>query len=107
MSKISDFYSTLMQDEVLKKEFVKILGEKSILEANDSQLMEIGKIAEKLGLEISLDEAKNFLSGNSMELDDDDLDAVAGGKGETSKIELYKGEELKFQCYGSNGGAVV
>lgn len=107
MSKIADFYSTVMQDDILKKELVEILEEKSILEANDKQLMEIGKIAEKLGVEISLDEAKNFLSGNDMELDDNDLDAVAGGKGETSKIELYKGSELKFQCYGSNGGSVV
>lgn len=107
MSKISDFYSTLMQDEVLKKELVEILEGKSIFEANDKQLMEIRKIAEKLSMDISLDEAKNFLSGNSMELDDNDLDAVAGGKGETSKIELYKGDELKFQCFGSNGGSVI
>lgn len=107
MSKIADFYSTVMQDDILKKELVEILEEKSILEANDKQLMEIGKIAEKLGVEISLDEAKKFLSGNNMELDDNDLDAVAGGKGETSKIELYKGGELKFQCFGSNGGSVI
>lgn len=106
MSKITDFYAKALADESAKKELITILGDKKIDDASDEQLAEIGGLAKKLGFAITIEEAKAYLSGDNAELDEDDLDAVAGGKGETSKMELYKGDELKYQCYGSNGGPV-
>lgn len=80
MSKVSDFYAKVMSDEGTKAKLGNILGGKSINEADDEQLKKIGGLAKELGFEITVEEAKNYLKGDNTELDDDDLDAVAGGK---------------------------
>lgn len=106
MSKMSDFYSAAINDNTSRKKLAEILDGKSFEEATDEQLVQIGELSKSLGIEIDIDEAKAFLRGNDQELDEDDLDAVAGGKGDKSTVELYRGDELKFQCFGSNGGSV-
>lgn len=83
MSKISDFYSKLLTDEDMKKEVYAILKDKTISDATDDELGHISLIAKKAGFDISVEEAKSYISGMINELDDDDLDAVAGGKGDT------------------------
>lgn len=106
MSKMSDFYSAAINDNTSRKKLAEILDGKSFEEATDEQLVQIGELSKSLGIEIDIDEAKAFLRGNDQELDEDDLDAVAGGKSDKSTVELYRGDELKFQCFGSNGGSV-
>ncbi len=82
MSKVTDFYINAIADEATKKELIDILGNKSINEASDDQLVKIGKLANKLGFDITLEEAKAYLTSEETELNEDDLDAVAGGKGD-------------------------
>ncbi len=81
MSKVSEFYAKALADESAKKELIVILGENKIEDASDDQLAKVGKLAKKLGYDITVDEAKAYLKGDNAELDEDDLDAVAGGKG--------------------------
>lgn len=97
MSKFSDFYSAASKNEEAMVKLAEILDGKKLVEATDEQLKEIGNVAEKLGFNITIEEAKKYLDPNSSELDDDDLDAVAGGKGETSVVTVYKGEEKKHE----------
>lgn len=106
MSKMSDFYSAVINDEASKKELTDILKGKPFEEATDEQLEQIGKLSEKLGIKIDIEEAKAFLRDSDKELNEEDLDAVAGGKGDSSKVELYRGDELRLQCFGSNGTSV-
>ncbi|MCM1328251.1 MAG: hypothetical protein NC253_02325 [Ruminococcus sp.] len=80
MSKISEFYAKAISDEGSKAKLGEILGGKKIGEASDEQLEKIGVLAKELGFEITVGEAKEYLSGDA-ELDDDELDSVAGGKG--------------------------
>lgn len=84
MSKVSEFYAKAISDEGAKAKLGEILGGKTINEADDEQLKKIGGLAKELGFEITIEEAKDYLNGDNAELDDDDLDAVAGGKGEVS-----------------------
>ena len=81
MSKVTDFYAKAMADESAKAEISSILGGTEINAATDEQLVKIGEVAKKLGFDITVDEAKAYLNPEEAELDEDDLDAVAGGKG--------------------------
>ena len=87
MSKFNDFYSRINEDEAIKAEIGAVLGGNSFENATDEQLKNIGEIAKKAGFDFALDEVKEFFACG--ELDDDDLDAVAGGKGETYYIDQY------------------
>lgn len=89
MSRITEFYAKALADETAKKELTDILGNKDIGEASDEQLVRIGELAKKLGFDIGIDEAKNYLKSENAELDDDDLDSVAGGKGQTHVQEIH------------------
>lgn len=80
MSKITEFYAKALEDETAKKEIAEVLGEKRFEEADDAQLLKLGEIAARLGYEITLEEAKEYFHPEEAELDEDDLDAVAGGK---------------------------
>lgn len=83
MSKVSEFYAKAISNEGTKAKLEEILGGKSINEADDEQLKKIGGLAKELGFEITVEEAKDYLNGNNAELEDDDLDAVAGGVDKT------------------------
>lgn len=99
MSKITDFYAKVMADEALKAELSEALKGKSFDAATDDDLLKVGEIAKKAGFDISLQEAKDFLNPEEAALDEDDLDAVAGG---TSKP---RGEIDIFSCV--TGGEIV
>ena len=79
MSKFDEFYTKVMEDDALKAAVIKVLGDKTFEKASDEQLTKIGEIAKSAGFVFTIEEAKSFLEGG--ELDDDDLDAVAGGVG--------------------------
>ncbi len=83
MNKVAEFYQKAMSDESSKEKIGKILCGKTISDATDEELVEIGKIAEELGFDITLEEAKAYLFPDEEMLSDDELDAFAGGKGDT------------------------
>ena len=85
MSKVSEFYSKAVSEETSAKKLAEILGGKDMSKATDEQLLAVGKLASELGYDITIDEAKAFLSDG--ELDEDDLDSVAGGKGTVTVYE--------------------
>lgn len=88
MSKFSEFYMKVLNDDEAKKELSEILAGKSFEEASKEQLLEIGKLAEHMGYSITIEEAVDYLNSEEMELDEKDLDSVAGGK--TDKyIDIY------------------
>ena len=78
MSKFNDFYGKITEDEKIAKEVAIVLGGDTFENASDEKLFKIGEIAKKAGFEFTLDEARAYFGEG--ELEDDDLDAVAGGK---------------------------
>lgn len=83
MSKISEFYIKAMSDQTAKEELVKILDGRDFSSADDEKLIKIGELAGRLGFDITMEEMKAFLDSKEGELDEEALDAVAGGKGVT------------------------
>ena len=88
MSKFNDFFAKVMADDALKTEVIKVLGDSKFENATDEQLAKIGEIAKGAGFEFTAAEAKAHFDGG--ELDDDELDAVAGGKGDHVQIDVRK-----------------
>ena len=88
MDKFKQFYVQAMADDSVRAEVKKILGRTPVDEATDDQLIKLGELAKTLGLDISVKEAKAYL-GNADDDDEegeisaDELQAVAGGKGES------------------------
>lgn len=78
MNKIKIFLNKAVVDEAAKKEITEILGDKKLVEATDEQLAKISGLSQKLGVDITIEEIKDF-AGGGMELADEELDAVAGG----------------------------
>ena len=91
--KISAFYEKVTSDDALKAKLEKILGGVDIAEATDDQLKAVGEIAKDLGYDFTIDEVKDFIASGDVQLDDDALDAVAGG--------VNKGA---VECEGKNAG---
>lgn len=83
MNKVVEFYQKALQDEMAKAELSAILDGKDIEAATEEDLVKIGEVAKKLGYEITVEEAKAYLNPAEHELSDEDLDTVAGGKGDT------------------------
>ncbi len=81
MSKLSEFYKQAMGEEETKKKIEKILAGKEISDATDEQLEKVGELAKGLGYEFTLEDVKGYLKGEEVALDEEDLEAVAGGKG--------------------------
>ena len=88
MSKFSDFYAKVMEDDALKAEVVKVLGGSTFDNATDDQLAKIGDIAKGAGFDFTLEEVKAHFEES--ELDDDDLDAVAGGNKAYKEVDPSK-----------------
>lgn len=89
MSKFNEFYVNVMADENKKKKLESILDGGSMLNADDGKLKKIGELAKELGYDISVEEAKDFFEMDGKELDDDALESVAGGKGQTYHTDVY------------------
>lgn len=80
MSAFTEFYTKVMEHSDTKKELETILDGQRMEEIGDDKLRKIGAIAKRLGYEITLEEAKSYFQGDDVLLDEEDLDAVAGGK---------------------------
>ena len=104
MSKFEDFYSKLMTDTALRSKLAEIIGDRSITEVDDETLEKIGALAKEAGFDITLAEAKEYLSANEIAVSDEELDAVAGGEAPLGKTGPGKTEDYKL-CNGV-GGAV-
>lgn len=108
MNKVAEFYAKAMADEATAAEFAEAMGGKAMNELGDAEFEKLGKLAEKLGFTISVEEAKEYLSPKEGELADDELDAVAGGGARGSKtmecvhcgtrVELGSGIEICPNC---------
>ena len=85
MNKFHEFYTKIVADEEAAKEISAILEGKPMSAASDEQLEKIGAVAKRLGLDISLADARDFLKAEDKSLSDDDLDAVAGGSVKVDK----------------------
>lgn len=79
MSKFQDFYLKSIADADAKKEIAAILDGKPMEEATDEQLEKVGAVAKRLGFDITVAEARDFLVPSNQKLSEDDLDSVAGG----------------------------
>lgn len=88
MDKFSEFYAKAIADEKIRNELAAIIGEKTIGELSDEELLKIGKLAEQLGISITIDEAKDHFSSKEGELPDEELEKVSGGKGEHPNISV-------------------
>ena len=87
MDKFKQFYAQSVADDTIGAEVKKILGKTPVEDATDDQLIKLGELAKTLGLDIALDEAKAYLAkshDDEGEISADELQAVAGGKGEVS-----------------------
>ena len=80
MSKMSEFYAKVSEDEALKQEIQAITGDKVFDELSDEQIQSVSALATRQGYEITVEDAKSFFAPDEGELSMDALDAVAGGK---------------------------
>ena len=90
MNKFQEFYTAVMNDEKAKKEFADIMNGRSFNDMSESDFQDLAPFAEKLGFEISAKEAFDHFNTGSETIDDDELDAVAGGKNDT--YNHYEGD---------------
>ncbi len=88
VSKFCDFYEKLISDESTRKRAADILNGKTMENASDEQLEALSVIAGELGYSITVSEAREFLDPEEAALNDDDLDAVAGGKGDHYETKI-------------------
>jgi len=93
MSKFKEFYDKINSDAEIGAEFKKVLEEQKIAPGtpfekfNEENLNALIPFAKKAGFDFTLDEVKAFLKSNTEggELSDDELEAVAGGKGNSNE----------------------
>jgi len=88
MSKFLEFYNSINTDPAVGAEFKKI-AEKynippgaSLIDFSDEVLAALIPAAEKAGFEFTLEEVKEYFKrSDGGELSEDELEAIAGGKG--------------------------
>lgn len=82
MGKFAEFLDKVMADETARTEFDAVIGVRKERELNDGDFQKIVGLSEKLGVAVTLDEVKDFFSGNGRELSEEELaGVVAGGSG--------------------------
>ena len=85
MSKFMDFYKHVMSDDEVRKEFEALAGKMENDNITDPQakLEQLVGFARGQGFDFETGEVEAYLAGMQEcgELSDDELDAVAGGKG--------------------------
>ncbi len=68
MSKVAEFLNKVAADEAAKAEFDAVIGVRKERELNDGDFQKIVELSKKLGASVTLDEVKDFFSGNGWEL---------------------------------------
>lgn len=102
MRKFQDFYAKVLADEGAKKEISSILAGKPLEAASDEQLKKIGAVAKRLGIDITLAEARSYFKQGDKKLSETDLDAVAGGK-----VYEYSTADKDGNCHKTMGTATI
>ena len=88
MNKFAEFYEKVLADEAAKNKLIAILGDKPIDQASDETLKKVGALAKEMGYDFAIEDAKGYLHPAEGEVSDDDLDEVAGGKGDTTNTSF-------------------
>lgn len=101
MNKILEFYLVATANKSAKEELSSILGGRQFSESSDDQLIKIGNVAKRLGFDITLKEVRDYLNPAKHELDNADLESVAGG----NKVVNCSGEGSG--CNGHSSGFVI
>ena len=117
MSKISEFYAKVSEDEALKQEIATITGDKVFDQLSDEQIRKVSELATRQGYAITVEDAKDFFGVGEEELSLEALDAVAGGKKEKDKpvsiicggrgagaTEAEVGKNGTIKCHGVGSG---
>ncbi len=68
MSKVAEFLNKVAADEAAKAEFDAVIGVRKERELNDGDFQKIVELSKKLGASVTLDEVKDFFSGNGWEV---------------------------------------
>ena len=113
MSKFKGFYDKINSDAEIGAEFKKVLEEQKITPGtpfekfSEENLNALIPLAKKAGFDFTLDEVKAFLKSNAEggELSDDELEAVAGGKGNSNSGSGVSCSNAGVIC--NNGGISV
>lgn len=80
MSKVTEFYKAAIADDAVKQEINDIFGQTKLEDASDEQLEKVGEVAKRLGFDISLEEAREYLNSEHKELSDPELGELASNK---------------------------
>lgn len=110
MEKFTAFYQRVTSDEKLAARVAEILGDdEQIDNVTDEQLQQLSALAKEIGLDISVEEAREYLNredDRNETLTNDQLEMVAGGKGGSSDAEKEKiVEEVAEKALGILGKA--
>lgn len=79
MGKFAEFMDKVMADETARAEFDAVISVRKERELTDDDFRKIVGLSEKLGAAVTLDEVKEFFTGNGCELSEEELAGVAGG----------------------------
>ncbi len=90
MGKFAEFMDKVMADEAAKAEFEAVIGAREERELSDEDFQKIVELSEKLGATVTLDEVKDFFTGNGRELSEEELAGVAGGAGGGSATRIKR-----------------
>lgn len=78
MNKVAEFYTKVMQDEDIKKEFLAFAGKKEADDFTDEEFKKLKQLSKRIGFDITEEEIKSYFQSEK-ELSDEELDNVAGG----------------------------
>jgi hypothetical protein len=99
MSKFTDFYKKLNSDESVKAAFAKAAGASGVangtkfVDLTDAQFNALIPVAKDAGVDFTLNELKDyFKKSEDGSLSDDELEMVAGGKGNTTEYTTIQSE---------------
>lgn len=85
MDKFSEFYQKVSADEKATRKFMDIVKDKDFSKLTESDFEKLVPLAETLGFDITAKEAYDHFCGDISELDEEQLDMVAGGKNDVYK----------------------
>lgn len=111
MDKFTAFYNKVTSDEELAAKVAKIF-DGNYDEINDEQLQQLSALAKEVGLDISVEEGKEYFNREDEDqLSETELDMVAGGKGggssESEKVAVEVAKKVIEVAGKALGGCFV
>ena len=96
MRKFAEFMDKVMADEAAKAEFGAVIGARKERELSDEDFQKIVELSEKLGAAVTLDEVKDFFSGDGRELSEEELEGVTAGL--RGGVEIKETRKWGWRC---------